>query len=84
MVNAMFEVRFPVYQQLGAVLFTDCGALAQQGPALFNGDLVGATGLGLRYVTPVGPVRIDIGWKWKRVAPQEGAFAWFLTLGNAF
>jgi outer membrane protein assembly factor BamA len=85
MINGMVELRFPLFDQVGAVVFTDFGILSQQGPALIDsGNLAGATGFGLRYATPIGPVRFDIAWKWKRYAPQEGAFAWFLTLGNAF
>ncbi|MEZ5400075.1 MAG: POTRA domain-containing protein [Bryobacteraceae bacterium] len=68
-----FELRFPLYgDNLGAVLFHDAGnvyrsvgdisfRVRQQGPRDFN-YMVHAAGIGLRYRTPVGPVRIDFAF----------------------
>jgi translocation and assembly module TamA len=85
MVNACFEARFPIYKNLGGVLFQDLGMLAQNELAeLSGGRLLAATGFGLRYLTPIGPVRFDIGFKWHRDTEDEARFAWFLTLGESF
>lgn len=83
MINMNFELRFPVYKNVYGVLFTDWGALAQKHPAELAAHVVGANGFGIRYNTPVGPLRFDIGWKWKRQI-GEPRYAWYLTLGNAF
>jgi len=68
------ELRFPLEQNhLGLVVFEDAGNVfssprffrllkfVQSGPTDFNYD-VQAGGLGLRYNTPVGPVRFDVAY----------------------
>jgi outer membrane protein insertion porin family len=85
MVNINAEVRFPVYKWLSGVIFTDMGVLAQNKWADIQAQSwVGATGIGLRCATPIGPIRFDIGWKWRKRDPQDKSYAWFLTLGHAF
>jgi outer membrane protein insertion porin family len=85
MVNGNIEFRFPFYKNFGGTIFQDFGILVEDSWAEIKGNkLLAATGLGLRYNTPIGPLRLDIGWKWKRQKPEDSSFAWFLTLGNAF
>ena len=86
LVNMNLELRFPLYGTiLGGVIFTDIGGLAQDRLAAIKPhNLLGASGFGLRCNTPVGPLRFDIGWKWRTSFEHERSFAWFLTLGNAF
>ena len=43
-----------------------------------------ATGFGLRYDTPIGPVRFDLGWRWKASDPMRPSFAWFLSISESF
>ena len=85
MVNANLELRIPVMKKIGAVLFQDLGALSGTMFADFKRqDLLAATGFGVRVFTPLGPLRFDIGWKWRKQIPRERSFAWFLTFGQAF
>jgi outer membrane translocation and assembly module TamA len=85
MFNLNAEVRFPIWRQLGGTIFQDAGALKSTSFADFKPDnLLVCTGLGLRYHTPIGPLRFDIAFKWKSDARSTGMFAWFLTFGNAF
>ncbi|MGB9892983.1 MAG: outer membrane protein assembly factor BamA, partial [Candidatus Saccharicenans sp.] len=46
-------------------------------------ELKQALGLGLRYKTPLGPIRIDMGWN---LNPPQGKWKplFFLTIGNMF
>ena len=46
-------------------------------------ELRSAVGFGLRYKSPIGPIRIDWGFK---VHPQPGErpSAWFISFGQAF
>jgi hypothetical protein len=77
------ELRFPIYGLLSGVLFQDIGTLAGCGPWRYENNLLLATGFGLRYQTPIGPLSFDIGWKWA-VRPSESCYAWFLSLGSTF
>jgi outer membrane protein assembly factor BamA len=84
MLNLNFELRFPVYKNLGGVVFQDIGTLSSSRFADFKGkDILLGTGFGVRITTPVGPLRFDIAWKWAR-EPEARSFAWFLTFGQAF
>lgn len=89
-VNA--EYRFPVAGPIGAQLFVDAGNTYAQSKVQF-GDLKYGVGTGLRYLSPVGPVRFDVGYKLKRQILRfddggkpvyERPYAYFITLGYAF
>jgi translocation and assembly module TamA len=85
MCNINFELRFPIIKQVGGVLFNDCGLLSSDMYADFRPEnILGATGCGIRFATPFGPLRFDIGWKWRRHMHCERSYAWFLTFGQAF
>jgi len=85
MVNANFEIRFPLINRLGGVIFQDIGLLSSDNFADFNPkNILASTGFGLRLYTPLGPLRFDIGWKWQKKRPIERACAWFLTFGQSF
>ncbi|MCL4361328.1 BamA/TamA family outer membrane protein [Candidatus Dependentiae bacterium] len=85
MVNINSEFRFPLYQKISGVIFNDMGVLVgQKFSDILGNNWVGGTGFGLRYATPVGPIRFDIGWKWKKRFPQDKSYSWTLTLGQAF
>ncbi len=85
MLNVNVELRIPVASKVGIVLFQDLGLLCGDSFADFNaGRLVAGTGFGMRYHTPIGPLRFDIGWKWRKERLGERGFNWALTFGQAF
>jgi outer membrane protein insertion porin family len=80
------EYRFPlgIKQGLGAAVFYDGGNV--YGPinlSDFIRNYTNTVGVGLRYATPVGPIRFDIG---RNLNPVTGVNAtqFFITLGQAF
>jgi outer membrane protein insertion porin family len=80
------ELRFPlkVMKALGGVVFYDGGNVYSAiNLANFVNNYTNTIGVGLRYATPIGPVRIDIG---RNLNPEPGigATQYFITLGQAF
>jgi translocation and assembly module TamA len=73
---------------IGSVVFLDGGDVTETLGALDPMDLHWAIGTGLRFMTVVGPVRADLGYRLNRTGPGEPApgarFAFHLSLGEAF
>jgi outer membrane protein insertion porin family len=56
------EGRFPVWQQLVGAVFVDAGMVSQKtNPELPRRRAAVTPGFGLRYRSPVGPIRADVG-----------------------
>ena len=84
--NAIFitnaEYRFPVAGPVGAAVFTDIGNVFGTSTIHFD-DLRYGVGAGLRYLSPVGPLRVDVGFPLMRRS-YERRFAYSLSLGLPF
>ena len=80
------EVRFPLHinKALGGVVFYDGGNVysAISLPNFAN-NYTNTVGVGLRYATPIGPVRIDLGRNLNPV-PGINPTQYFITIGQAF
>jgi len=65
--NSMFafseELRAELRGKLGGVLFLDAGNVWAETMDINLRDLRYAIGPGLRYETPIGPIRFDFGWQ---------------------
>jgi translocation and assembly module TamA len=79
---ATIEFRQHVFKNFGIVPFLDMGQV-NAGSAPFQGNLSVGAGLGLRYYTSIGPIRVDFAVPLKRTA-GSGAFALYIGLGEAF
>jgi len=85
MINFNFEVRFPIYYQLEGATFFDAGVLIKDSMNEVADNMLGGTGFGFRYNTPIGALRFDFAFKLDRKYPLfESAYIWYLTLGQAF
>jgi outer membrane protein assembly factor BamA len=57
------EVRFPVYRDnVRGAAFVDFGQLWQDADAVDLGTLAWTPGLGVRYFSAIGPIRVDLGY----------------------
>ncbi|MGE5246032.1 MAG: POTRA domain-containing protein [Betaproteobacteria bacterium] len=82
------ELRVPVRGGLGVVGFFDTGNVFTSPADINLGELRSAAGFGFRYKSPVGPIRIDLGFKLHRleIVPgrREALTALHISLGQAF
>lgn len=63
-IEGNIEFRFPIWDKFGGAVFVD-GALVGNGDITEFAQATGAVtpGIGIRYQTPVGPVRVDVGYR---------------------
>ena len=60
--EASVELRFPLWKQLSGAAFIDAGVVTQNIDRSLPGSRAAITpGFGVRYRSPVGPIRVDIG-----------------------
>ncbi|SMH58817.1 autotransporter assembly complex protein TamA [Azospirillum agricola] len=77
------EVRVKVTETIGVVPFVDAGTVYDSAYPDFSQPLRVGAGLGLRYYTDFGPLRVDVGVP---LNPPKGDPRWqlYLSLGQAF
>ncbi len=77
------ELRFPIYSVLGGVIFFDAGANWLNDNGFESDDLRETLGAGLRIATPIGPLRVDYGYKLDRRS-GESAGEYYVAIGSTF
>ncbi|PKM96645.1 MAG: hypothetical protein CVU79_12420 [Elusimicrobia bacterium HGW-Elusimicrobia-3] len=85
LLGATAETRFPLYRRLRGALFVDGGQVADSLRGAAPRRWRYGAGAGLRYGTPVGPIRLDFGYKLnpdKPVTPE--LWRVHLSIGEAF
>jgi outer membrane protein insertion porin family/translocation and assembly module TamA len=63
------ELRFALTRDFEAVTFTDFGQVWAPDQRVNLGDLEFTPGIGLRYLSPVGPIRVDLGYSFRGSEP---------------
>ena len=89
--NFSTELRVPVWGNLSGVVFFDGGNVWSE-PWDFNfGDLRYDVGPGVRYKTPIGPLRLDVGYQVNPIEgllvngkPESRRFRVHFSIGQAF
>jgi outer membrane protein assembly complex protein YaeT len=95
--NALFllnlEYRYPIpflFSGLSGAAFYDTGTVFPGISDFSIGDFTHTAGFGFRYLTPLGPVRVDLGFNLNRQAAAvpgeegEGSHKFHFTLGHTF
>jgi outer membrane protein assembly complex protein YaeT len=81
------ELRLPVWRDIGAALFMDGGNVFRRVTQFEAAELRGSVGFGLRYASPIGPLRVDLGFKLDRrtiAGRLEPRTALHFSIGQAF
>ncbi|MGA1845035.1 MAG: autotransporter assembly complex protein TamA [bacterium] len=78
------EVRVKVTDTVGLVTFLDGGSAFSETVPHFEEDLRWGTGVGVRYYTPVGPLRLDVGVPLNRREGVDRRLHIYISLGQAF
>jgi len=91
MLDGSAEVRVPLKGKFGAVAFFDFGNVWREARNFDLGDLRYAVGPGLRYQTPIGPARLDVGYQLNPIEgllidgePQKRRIRIHFSIGQAF
>lgn len=77
------DYRYPITETIGATLFVDAGNVWADWRAFDPGQIKSGIGVGGRYVSFLGPLRLEVGWKLDR-EPGEDPWVIFLSFGNPF
>jgi outer membrane protein insertion porin family len=77
------EIRFPLYKRLGLMgtIFFDAGNV--YGPNYIGPFLRTSAGVGFRWFSPMGPLRVEWGYNLSK-HPWERSSAWEFTMGGTF
>jgi translocation and assembly module TamA len=79
---ASVELRQRILEHYGVVAFVDAGQVAAEGSPFTSNWRVGA-GIGARYYTSIGPIRLDVAIPLNREAHGD-AFELYIGIGQAF
>lgn len=91
LLNFSAELRMPLVGNLGGVIFLDGGNVWQDPWQFSVNDLRYDVGPGLRYNTPIGPFRADLGYQLNPIPgllingkPESRRFRFHFSIGQAF
>ena len=77
------EMHFPIYEAMSGLLFFDAGNVYDEEQEFFSRSLRMGAGFGMRIYTPIGPMRLDWGYKLLR-RTGENAADWHFAIGTYF
>jgi outer membrane protein insertion porin family len=85
-VQANVEVRFPLVQQAGVygVVFFDTGDIYADGEDIELSKLRESAGIGIRWLSPMGPIRLEYGWILDPKPTDSASGNWEFSMASAF
>jgi len=78
------ELRKRFSENFGLVGFYDIGYVYNSCYPEFNKEILQSIGIGLRYHTPIGPLRLDIAKPLNRRSHIDNSFEAYFSIGQAF
>lgn len=77
------EARFKITEDVGIVPFVDGGMVYKDEYPHIIGDMDWGAGLGLRYFTPIGPLRFDVATPLRR-DEDDAPLQFYISIGQSF
>lgn len=77
------EYRQRIGRNYGAAFFVDSGQVSDRLKLLPTSPYIGV-GAGIRYYTPIGPIRLDVAVPTKHYSTDDQSFQVYIGLGQAF
>jgi translocation and assembly module TamA len=78
------ELRVRLTESLGLVTFVDGGRAFEDTFPGSGGRMLWGAGVGVRYFTFLGPLRLDVAVPLDRREGVDDAFQFYLSIGQAF
>lgn len=78
-----FELRRRITETIGAAGFVDAGQVTRPSADFLIGDMQVGVGVGARYISPVGPIRLDLGFPLDRRG-DDAAWQVYVSVGQTF
>lgn len=82
-VEAALEARAKVFGPFQIAAFADAGAVYSESFPDFTGDYLVGAGGGVRYLSPIGPIRLDAAVPLEKREADRG-FQFYISLGQPF
>ncbi|WP_309496140.1 BamA/TamA family outer membrane protein [Sulfurovum sp.] len=79
MANLSLEANYPVWGDVYGAVFTDNTMLTDESYN-FDGEIITSAGLGVRYMTPIGPFKLDVGFN----VQDTSQYAISFQIGQSF
>jgi outer membrane protein insertion porin family len=80
------EFQFPLAKEVGVVgaFFYDAGDVYGTDEDIDLGNLYRSVGFGIRWYSPMGPIRVEYGYRLDSVSGEELGGRWEFTMGTVF
>ncbi len=82
-VEAAIEARARVMKRVQIAAFIDAGAVYAESFPDFTGDYLVGAGIGVRYLSTIGPIRLDVATPLEK-RPTDRDFQFYISLGQPF
>lgn len=83
-IEGAVEARLPVSAHIAVVPFVDAGMISSSQWPTFDEPVQVAAGLGARYATIAGPLRLDVAFPVNRRRGRDNSFQFYISFGQAF
>lgn len=84
LLEGSLEVRYRINDTFGVVPFIDAGTVYRSSFPDSSGKMRAAAGVGGRYFTAVGPLRVDVAVPLERRKGVDKGFQFYISFGQAF